>query len=792
MFRLNEQTLVVTLKSQQVALTGEWFVEDAKAEVETSGSAPAYGFDHLINLQGTNHVIHPDDITYLQGFISQDQTSAPAKLKLRIIGPDRNIKTLYSGGHVSVVPTEFSVYEFDTLISTKNLLEAVFNTSSLGLHVLKSVRDESGSIIDFDIVLTNETSDRIAGRRVSGMRMLEGWPHTKQIGLFDKFVSTVETGAPLLYQQLYEADGVTAWFEWMASRFNDGLYVTIEDVTKRKNDEEALKRSADCLQSIFDGVPAIISLLEVLKDTDDRPVDFLISATNKALLDFTGAKMDDLVGKRMTDLFPDAFRGELLERYINVYLHGEPLTMEFLYPGRNRWFSIFVTKQVDGKGIVVVALEITDQKKAEEQKKQNQILAALDQAKTEFFSNVSHEFRTPLTLMLGPVTDILKHFEEKKFAPEDFTKLLMVKRNALRLQKLVNSLLDFAQIEAGRKDATFQPTDLAKYTELLASTFRSAIEGAGLKFSVNCAETEPIYISHDMWEKIVLNLLSNAFKFTFEGTIELKLKSYKKHVQLHIRDTGIGISADNMDKIFERFLRVQNTKSRTQEGTGIGLALVKELVHIHGGEINVESEIDKGTLFIVSIPKGKAHLPARNIYESKNEIMASPLSHVYGDEATNWLLNSVEEPDTGMGITHLPPPDTSSPGRRRVVLLVDDNADIREYIKGILHRDYIVMTAHHGKRALELIAAGLKPDLVLADVMMPEMDGFSLLGEMKNHQTLKQVPFVFLSARASESSRLGGLAYGADDFLIKPFSSAELLARVSAGMRRSPISGLHV
>lgn len=666
----------------------------------------------------------------------------------------------------------------EDLIASKNLLEAVFNTSTLGLHVLRSVRNDQSQIIDFDIVLTNKTSDKIAGRKVSGMRMLEGWPHTKAIGLFDKFVETAETGKPLAYEYLYEGDGVRAWFQWLATRLDDGLYVTIEDVTTRKTSEERLQHTADKLQSTFDGVPAIIALLTVTRDANHEPVDFVISAANKALSDLTGCDTQSLIGQKLTDLYPEAFRGELRDGYLRVFSTGEPLRMEFLYPGRDRWFSILVSKQVDGTGIVVAALEITEQKKAEEQKKQNQLLAELDKAKTEFFTNVSHEFRTPLTLMLGPLAELIRIFENDPAQHATVTRLKMVERNTLRLQKLVNSLLDFTRIEAGRTEAIFQPTDIGEYTALLSGNFRSAIENAGLRFLVNCESTEPVYINQDMWEKIVLNLLSNAFKFTFAGKIEVTLKSCRKHVQLQVRDSGIGISHDNLNRIFERFIRIQNARSRTFEGTGIGLALVKELVKIHGGSIKVKSSEGKGSAFIVSIPKGKSHLPAKNIHELKDKEEAGPLSAMHASEVMGWTP-AIEAVHATAKEAH----GHSREDQRRTILLVDDNSDIRAYVKNILGSQYLVFTANNGSTALKLISEGLRPDMILTDIMMPEVDGYSLLSQIRAHVHLSDIPVIFLSAKASEEARIDGIRRGADDFVIKPFSSMELLARIDARMR---------
>jgi signal transduction histidine kinase len=246
----------------------------------------------------------------------------------------------------------------------------------------------------------------------------------------------------------------------------------------------------------------------------------------------------------------------------------------------------------------------------EQERRRAEMLAELDRAKTVFFSNVSHEFRTPLTLMLAPIEDLLAG--EPAALPEPVRdKLQIAHRNALRLLKLVNSLLDFSRIEAGRVQASYAPTDLAEATRELAAVFRSAIEAAGLRLLVDCPPLDQdAYVDPEMWERIVLNLLSNAFKFTFDGSIEVQLRQRQDAAVLIVRDTGTGIPAEHLPRLFERFHRVPNARGRTHEGTGIGLALVNELVKLHGGTIEVESALDVGTTFRVSVPLGRALVPS--------------------------------------------------------------------------------------------------------------------------------------------------------------------------------------
>ncbi len=393
-------------------------------------------------------------------------------------------------------------------------------------------------------------------------------------------------------------------------------------------------------------------------------------------------------------------------------------------------------------------------------------LAQIDRAKTAFFSNVSHEFRTPLTLMLGPQEDALRS-PSGALAGED---LRAVHRNTSRLLELVNSLLDFSRMEAGRMEASYEQVDLTTLTQDLASSFRSTIERAGLEFDVDCPQlSAPVHVDRDMWEKIVLNLLSNAFKFTFEGSIRVSLREDSDAVQLEVRDTGVGIPERELPRLFERFHRIHGARSRTHEGSGIGLALVRDLVALHGGTVDVESEVDRGTSFIVSIPLGMVHLPADRIGASSTVDSAHTGTQLFVQEALRWLDTAAPEP------TSEPATDGSSSAR---ILVVDDNADMREYITRLLRPRWAVTAVSDGERALEL-ARRAPPDLILSDVMMPNLDGFGLLEALRSDEATKTIPVILLSARAGEEPRVDGLEAGADDYLIKPFGARELLARVN-------------
>jgi signal transduction histidine kinase len=359
----------------------------------------------------------------------------------------------------------------------------------------------------------------------------------------------------------------------------------------------------------------------------------------------------------------------------------------------------------------------------------------------------------------------------------------MAHRNSLRLLKLVNTLLDFSRIEAGRTQASYQPTDLGIYTAELASVFRSAVEKAGLTLVVDCPPlVEPVYVDSEMWEKIVLNLLSNALKHTFEGRITVALKACGDGAKLIIADTGVGIPKSELPHLFERFHRVKGANSRTHEGTGIGLALVRELVSLHAGMINVESEEGKGSTFTVTIKAGSAHLPPDRV-GAQRALVSTSAPAAYVEEALQWFPNEVLPPDRSSHSTPIELVSTvceggDSPGpRRHRILWADDNADMRDYVRRLLADRYEVLAAPDGLTALT--AAREKcPDLVLTDIMMPGLDGFGLLRALRADPRTRTLPVILLSARAGQDSAVEGLVAGADDYLVKPFSAQELLARV--------------
>ncbi len=397
----------------------------------------------------------------------------------------------------------------------------------------------------------------------------------------------------------------------------------------------------------------------------------------------------------------------------------------------------------------------------DDERKRAEALAEIDRAKTEFFSNVSHEFRTPLTLILGPLEDALR--EPGRLLQGEA--LEAVHRNALRLLRLVNTLLDFSRAEAGREQRAFQPVDLALLTAGLAGSFQSLVEGAGLRLLVDCPSLpDAVYVDRSHWEKIVLNLISNAFKFTFEGEISVRLSWHGDHVELDIRDTGTGIPAAELPRIFERFQRVEGARGRSFEGTGIGLALVQELVQLHGGSVSVSSVEGQGTAFVVSIPTGSQHLPQDRIVQARGHDPDAATLESYLLEADSWEPASAATP-------------VLESSAQTMILVADDNADMRKYLVRLLEPHWSVETVADGEAALAY-ARSRAPDLILSDVMMPIMDGVTLLRKLREDPATSSIPVILLSARAGQEAVLGGLETGADDYLVKPFSARELLSRV--------------
>jgi signal transduction histidine kinase/chemotaxis response regulator CheB len=406
------------------------------------------------------------------------------------------------------------------------------------------------------------------------------------------------------------------------------------------------------------------------------------------------------------------------------------------------------------------------------------VLAELNHVKTEFFANVSHEFRTPLTLLLLPIEQMIERLGDGPDAPSPHARnaedLRQVHRNALRLLRLVDGLFSFAELEHGRtRPAVETIEDLAGVTAELAGMFRATVERAGLELDVDCPPLgRPVRLDPGMWETVVLNLLSNAFKHTFTGGITVRLTLRAHHIELDVSDTGVGIPEADIAHLFTRFHRVKDAKARSREGSGIGLALVQQLVRQHRGNIRVRSNPGQGSTFTVWVPLVARTPGKRNGPEPAD---AARRRRVFVDEAEHWLAGD----RLPSAVAAAPEPGAAPPGDRLAILVADDNADMRRYLRRLLGDRYAVHTAADGVSALRALSAH-RIDLVLSDVMMPEQDGLELLRHIRTDPRLRATPVILLTAVAGAESTMRALAAGAHDYIVKPFTARELLARIES------------
>ena len=382
---------------------------------------------------------------------------------------------------------------------------------------------------------------------------------------------------------------------------------------------------------------------------------------------------------------------------------------------------------------------------------QNTRLKEIDNLKTKFFTNISHEFRTPLTLLVGPIDDL-----QKKYPQEGI--ISVMQRNLQRLQSLINQILDLSKLEAGEMTTKLQEVDLPKFFNQLFASFESLAQGKKIIFhhSQNYVEQLGLF-DLDKLEKIVFNLLSNAFKFTPEnGRINVRVEYLEKQILITVQDFGIGISSERLPHIFDRFYQVDNSSQRVQEGTGIGLSLVKELVSLLNGKIEVNSKLGKGTIFTLNLP-----------FEPINNL-SKPLDKFAGKNYPEPVFNDIQKVD-GFKVEENGQP---------IMLIVEDNPDLRNYIASIFENQYQLVMAVDGEDGLAK-AIEFVPDIVISDLMMPKLDGLGFCEKLKNDERINHIPVIMLTAKASLSDRLVGLEHGADDYLSKPFNKEELTVRVS-------------
>lgn len=398
-------------------------------------------------------------------------------------------------------------------------------------------------------------------------------------------------------------------------------------------------------------------------------------------------------------------------------------------------------------------------------------LYALDQQKTAFFQNISHEFRTPLTLTIGPLESAVS--QNKGLDLEQST---MALRNSRRLLRLVNQLLDLQRLDAGRMQATFRPCDLVDFVKEVVGPFQSYCDRKQLDLVTDLADCPPVYLDLEKFDKVLYNLLSNAMKFTpAGGDIRVKLSADADCCYLSVEDSGIGIRNDQIPHLFERFRQADGSASRKYEGTGLGLALVKELTEIHGGRVKVESVYGEGTSFTVVLPVGKDHLPAEQVIEQSAAVEHSRAAVELAD-----IQNETAEATAADPVEPLPVIENEeiSQVTGATILVVDDNPDLRTYVSSVLQRHgHQILTAANGALGLDQARAH-RPDLIVTDLMMPQVSGLEMIRHIRHDADLRGTPVILLTAKVDDETRLEGVEQGADAYLSKPFKDRELLAEV--------------
>ncbi len=456
---------------------------------------------------------------------------------------------------------------------------------------------------------------------------------------------------------------------------------------------------------------------------------------------------------------------EIQAKYDTERQQKEIISLQQENKNRTLWRNIFAVGTLITLGLVLLLFQffLYRNKKNKEllaaEEAQREQLEEMDQLKSRFFGNISHEFRTPLTLILGPLDSLRKQADVSLSSKID-----VIERNGKRLLKLINQLLDLSKIEAGSVKLKAALTDVIPLIKGWVMSFNSLADshGIALKFHSDQA-SHFLYVDREKMEEVVINLLSNALKYTSEGgavSVEIREEEDSDHLNILVSDTGSGIPKEELEHIFDRFYQASNANNEDVTGTGIGLSLTKELVELHGGSIRVESEIGRGSTFEISIPQGKAHLDSDEIVVIKSS-KEQPIE-----------VEQVVAPTEEKVLT-----DGPREAELPLILLVEDNQDLRSYVQEILSGTYTVLTARDGEEGMEL-AYEHTPDVVLSDLMMPKLDGIELCKRLKEDFRTSHIPVILLTAKASREDRLEGLKSEADDYLTKPFNTEELLVRL--------------
>ncbi len=578
----------------------------------------------------------------------------------------------------------------------------------------------------------------------------------------------------------------SATFQKNAQGVLTGAVMSARDITARKRADKEIQTSKDFLENVLEACGDGIFIVD---DTSQ------IIRVNKAFAAMLDQSKNELVGKYIYELGPhegtfqattgemvtlgQSYREKRMQRIMNQFVQFEEAEDVKIHDWEMYAFhktgdivplelTLTIQKSPDGilTGAVCSARDITERKKAEK---------ALQEAyefQKRFFTNITHEFRTPLTLSIGPAEGILRG-EFGKITDKVREQLSMALRNSRQLLKLVNQLLDFSRLESGAKQLVQETKNLNTFIAAILDSFSLVARNKKIKLTFEPAsDIGFVSIDPGKVEKVLFNLLGNAFKFTPEkGCITVTLEkvtdecTLENHIKISVADTGLGIKQAELESIFERFRQAGPHADQEQRGTGIGLAHARELVELMGGRITVLSTYGKGSTFTVYMPFKEAGIDKSSAALHKKEEL--------------YIQPEIELSDIEHSAEAVP---ESISGTKPLILIVDDNADVRRYVAGIVEQEYDFTTAASGTQGLKILQKHT-PDVILCDVMMPEMDGYGFLKQVKATPRLEPIPFIFLTARADVEMKIEGLEAGADDYIVKPFNSLELLARVKSLLR---------
>ena len=642
---------------------------------------------------------------------------------------------------------------------TRDFLEKIFKTSADGIIVT----DNEGTII-----MINEAIEKMlgySGDELIGKGIGEfGLKDKKYIEEGEKIMAKLmEGGAITGVERVWtRKDGNLVNIEVNSSLLKDeegnitGAVGSIRDITKRKNVEREIKEARDFLENV------ISTSVDGIIITDPKGV---IIRVNEAVENMTGYTQEELKKMHISQLgyhrlskdMDRLFKEGMLKAFEEMWKRkdGELLSLELNA-------ALLKNREGEMMGGVVGVRDISERKKIQE-----------IEMKDTFISNISHEFRTPLTLSIGPLEGLLRgEYGDIGKGAKDQIGLAL--RNNRRQLKLVNQLLEFTRLGSKTEDVSYYRKDINQFLSAIADSFAFLAKKKDIKLNFIPAKgIEPVYIDPEKMERVLLNIIGNAFKFTPRGgNIIIDVKNGKEEmegnlIKISVRDTGIGIRKEDLPHVFERFQQADGSSSRRHEGTGIGLSLAKELIELQEGKIEVESEYGRGSTFTIYLPMGKDHISDQSqISEERDEIMLTQKEIELSDLGYDEIKIKEEKPT----------------GERPLILFIDDNLDVRRYVTGILSKEYEVITAEDGLKGLEKLKAYV-PDLIISDIMMPRMDGYQFCKSVKSNPEIRHIPLIFLTAKADTELKIESLEEGADDYIVKPFNSQELLARVKSMLR---------